>query len=353
MKKIDISCYNTLVFFLIRGSFIGICSNNLYHIVGQNGWISILLSFIIGVIPFMFYFFLIKRYPNKNIFQIIKITFGKYIGSIINISIILFTLVYASSIFYTLTQFIEIEYLYKTPTTLISIMLSICIFYLIYKEIKIISRVSLILFYIFIFFYLIIFIGLFSFCDLNNLLPFNEYSTSNTFMGIYNILSLNVCPLFLITFIPYNNINNNKFIKNIFTFYTLGMLSIFILYFLVITIYGAKFASIFLYPEFHLLKRFSIFGFLERLENILSIAYIFEMLITICICLSFISNYFKNKNIIKIILVVLLNIISLNMFNSYNNSYIFFSNYLVNFSFLLYFIIPFILFISKKDYTYV
>ena len=349
MKKIDISCYNTLVFFLIRGAFVGICSNNLYHLVGQNGWVSILISSIIGIIPLMFYFFVMKRYPNKNIFDIIKISFGKYIGSIINIVICLFTLIYASSIFYTLTEFIEIEYLYKTPNIFICIMFSICILYLIHKGIKTISKVSLIFFYIFIFLYILTFLGLFKFSDISNLLPFNEYKINTIFTGIYSVLNYNICPLFLLTFIPYNKISNDKIIKNTLTFYFLGIISILILYFLVITIYGSHFANIFLYPEFHLLKRFNIISSLERLENILSIVYIFEMVISICISLSFISSYIKNK---KIILIILLNILSLNMFKSYNDSYYFFSNILLHLIFLFYFIIPFILFISKKNYTY-
>ena len=292
MKKINISCYNTLVFFLIRGCFIGTCSNSLYHIAGQNGYISIIISSVIGVIPLIIYFSIMKKYPDKNIFEIINIKF-KY-GFIINTLLIIFTIIYASYTFYNLINFINVEYLYKTPKIIISILFSICLLYLINKGINTISRVSLIFFYLFCILFIIMFIGAFNLVDITKLLPFDEYGLSSILKGSYYFIKYNISPLFLLTFIPYNKINkHDKFIKNFFIFYILGILSIFIIYFFVITIYGSRMADIFIYPEFLLLKRLNIIGFLERVENILSILFIFEMFISISISISFILEFFK------------------------------------------------------------
>lgn len=348
MKRINISCYNTLVFFLIRGCFIGICSNNLYHTVGQNGYISIILSLITGIIPLMFYYFIMKEYPDKNIFEIINIKF-KY-GIIINTLLVLFTVIYTSSIFYNLIEFINIEYLFKTPKIIISIIFSVCLLYLVNKGINTISRVSLIFFYLFCILFVTMFLGTFNLVDITKLLPFNEYGLNSILKGSYYFISYNISPLFLLTFIPYNKINkHNKFIKNFLIFYILGVLSIFIIYFFVITIYGSKMANLFVYPEFLLLKRLNIIGFLERVENILSLLFVFEMFISISISISFILEYFKvykkNTTIIKIGIILILNILSLNGFNKF-----FFSNTLVNLCSFFFILIPSLIFI-KKNYT--
>ena len=59
MKKIAISNYNTLLFFLMRGCLLGICTNNLYAIAKQDSYISIIIGGIIGILPLIIYYLII------------------------------------------------------------------------------------------------------------------------------------------------------------------------------------------------------------------------------------------------------------------------------------------------------
>lgn len=363
MKKIEISNYSSLLFFITKACFLGICSNNLYNIARQDSWISIIIGGIFGIIPLLIYYTLLKKYPNKNIFEIISHICNKKIGTIINTILVVFIFVFASIVFYNLVDFISSQYLYKTPKLAIMIMFAICFFYLINNGIGAIARTSTVLIYLFIFLFLASIIGLSFQLDFSNIKPINEHGISPILEGSYQVLCLNVLPIFLLTVIPYNKINhkNNNFIKYSLISYILAILVIFSINLFILSIYGINLATLFQYPEFHLLKRLSLIGFIERFEDVLSIQWIFGYIIAIVLCLyaakKYIFSFFKNKHekkhiIIDIILNIGLIILTLNIYpnstlaNSFQLKYF---GILTSIFFLLLPII--ILFINNKKIT--
>lgn len=361
MKKIDISNYNTLLFFIIRGNYLGICSENLYIISKQDSWISMIIACILGIIPLLIYYFITKKYPDKNILEIIQTVFGKVLGKIINIIMMIFIFIYASSIFYNLIIFIATQYLYNTPLLAIACIFGLCFYFLINKGINTVAKTSTILFYAFCFLFILTSLGLITQIDISNVLPINEYGIGSILNGSFHIISLNIAPLFLMLLIPYNKIKENKkFIKNSFIFYVISMLTIFLINFSVLSIYGSNIARLFQYPEFHLLKRLSLIGFIERVENILSIQWIFEMVIIIAISLCYIKenikyylkkDYYKN-NLIDLIIIIISIISVLNIFKTTITASNFYLNILPILNSMFFIIIPFIILIlSLKKKT--
>lgn len=365
MKKIAISNYNTLLFYIIRGCFLGICTDNLYTISKQDGWLSIIIASIIGLLPLLMYYFIIKKNPNENIFQITKKILGKTIGNIINIIITLLIFIYAISIFYNLIVFITTQYLYRTPTMAVAIMFGLCFYYLISKGINTIAKTSTILFYIGAILFTLTFIGLIIQTDLSNFLPFNEQGILPIFNGSFHVLTLNITPIFIMSIIPYNKIKgNDKFIKNCLLFYIIGLFSIFFVNFCVISIYGSNLAILFQYPEFHLLKRLSLIGFIERVENVLSVEWIFGMIMLIVISLNFVKEYIlvmlkrkrdKDNRIIDLLLIIVSIITAINIFKSNTIANDFYLYILPILNLVCFIIIPFIIFIiilvKKKNYA--
>lgn len=365
MKKIDISNYETLLFFLVRTCFLGICSNNLYYIARQNSCISIIIGMIIGIIPVLIYCYIIKNHPDKNIFEIIESLFGKILGTIINAILSIFVFLFATIIFFNLINFIGSQYLYKTPDLSIALIFGFCFFFLLRKGLKTISITSTIIFYIFVFLYILSAVGLFSQVNISNFFPFNEYGLGTIFNGGFNIIALNVSPIFLLTLIPYNNIENKeKFIKKSIIFYLIGVISILIIAFLTISILSPNFAVIMQYPEFHLLKRIKLIGFIERIENILTIQLILVMIMAITFSYYFVKVFLlkilkkvgkKKDFIIDLSIYIASVMLVTNIFKSSTAANDF---YLRKFSILntIFFIgLPFIIFImtyiKKKNYT--
>lgn len=88
--------------------------------VGTAGWYMSLISNATTIVFFTFIYFLMKRFPKKNIYEIYNISFGRFIGFI-------FSLVYAVSftaaVAILLREFVEVLKVFIFPQTPISILI--------------------------------------------------------------------------------------------------------------------------------------------------------------------------------------------------------------------------------------
>lgn len=354
-KRLHLFEYNCLTYFLISGAFIGICLNNILIIAKQDNWISVILASLLGLIPISIYYFIINHNPKENINDFIKNNCGKILGNIINGMINLFIFIFASLLLWNLINFISSQYLYKTPNLAISITFGIAIYYILTKNINVIGRTAVMLFYISMFLFILSTLGLSFQIDLNNLKPSLQYGIKPIINGSLQYIAYNTLPIFLITIIKKDQINDNKhFLRNGIITYIIANICLFIVTFLLTTIYGIEFARILQYPAFHLLKRLTAFGFIQRVESILSIQWIFSFFMIIAMSLYFIKTSFnqifnlKENKRISFILTIILIITTNHLFknNTIGNSVV-----LKIFPFFIYIfllIIPTIIYIINK-----
>ena len=135
-------------------------------------------------------------------------------------------------------------------------------------------------------------------------------------------------PIFLVTIIPSYKLEYDKnSTKKISIFYFLAHLVLLVIIFTTILTLGKELILIYRYPEYYGLKTFSLFKILERLENTLSLQFIFTMFIFIVMCFKFITisvgKIVKLKNINKIfpyVLSILLVILVNKFFENLNQS---------------------------------
>lgn len=350
MKKINIINYNTLLFFIIRASFIGISSSTILKTSKQDSLLSIIIGTIIGIIPLLLYYKINDKYKDKKINEIIIIVFGKYIGTIINIIISLYIMLYASILLWNLTSFISSQYLYNTPEILVGITFTIAIIYSLFGNINSIVRATTILFYLFFIFYIISIIGITNQLNLSNLLPLYENTNLTILEGSYKFIGLNILPIFIIDIIPHNIVNSKNIFKNSFITYLISILTLLIVCFYTISIYSINFVNLIEYPEFHVLKRVNILGFDGRAENILIIQWIFDIFIFLILSFYYISNNISKKRIkiFNILIPIISLIISLFLFKNNTIFSIFINDYLVLLNYIIFFIIPLITYIIIK-----
>ena len=147
MKKINSFEYGTLIWFLIRACFIVSSASLIISISDEESWFSIIIGTLIGIIPFLIYEYLKKKFPNQNIIEINQKLFGKF-GYILNFVMCLTLLVFIIITFWMLTNFINTQFLYKTPFLVVALALILPIAYINFKGIKVIGKVSLLSFYI-------------------------------------------------------------------------------------------------------------------------------------------------------------------------------------------------------------
>ena len=299
-KKIGYKGFASLLFFLSQEIFLGVGLTRILSISEQNSWISILIAFVIGFIFLNMIMYVMNYKKDLNVFEKIDILFGKF-SKIINF--ILFSLVTLYFMFslWNLSIYIQNKFLDQTPKFLIMFLFLIPVIYIVNKDIKTISKVSLICFILSIVEFLASFFGLVNYLDFNNFKPLFTNSFNEIISSSFIIIAYFITPFSLILIVPKNTIDEPKKLnKSFIYFYIIGFLEFLLVTIFIISIFGIDYAKLFYYPEFSLLKKISYFDFIEHVENLLSSQWLFSLYIGSVINLYFIKNYLKYLNIKKL-----------------------------------------------------
>lgn len=359
LRALEICC---LYYFVMRSSFLGITSSNLLHLAKQDGWISILIGTLLGLIPLFIFLYIQNRYPNDTIFSLTKKLFGSFIGKIVNIILVIGVGLSAIVTFYNLIGFISSQYLNKTPTLAIAIMFFIVITYILTRGITIIARTHVVLLYFGIILFLLATVGLIKEFSMENLKPILEFGWKPVLNGSMSYIAFNILPLFVLTSIPKNYVFQTKhYNRDIIITYFLSATTLFATIFFIISVFGPHLALLYQYPEFHLLKLINISGFVTRVEGIVALHWLFDLFAFIVMGLYFILQYLKDdwklsdnkENIIIVPLLVLLIFIVEHIFKNSTIANFVTLHYSPWICFGFFLIIPFIIFIrtffTKKN----
>lgn len=297
---------------IILSSAIGIITYITIFTVKQDGWISIIISCILGLIPIILYLYLMKFRPEMNFIELNEYLFGKIFGKILNSIIVILIASYIILYFYDLTNFITSQYLHKTPNIFVIFIFIIPIIYLLLQGLNVIGRTSFILFIFGLILLILTIMGLIGQVDINNFKPVLENSFGDIFNTSLTIIPYTSLPLIMLLCIPHKNIiDANKLNKRVIIAYLMSFIILLLALIFVISVLGPELALLYQFPEFHVLKRVSIGGFIERVESTLSLRWIFYMFTTVVFGLYFIMQYVKTtfqvrkKNILNFIVIII------------------------------------------------
>lgn len=318
--------YGTLNYFITRSFLVGVTFNALINVMKRDSWVIPLLSIPISVIFIYLVNKIIDYEPDLNLPQKLIKLFNKKIGSIIIVLISIFILFMAILTYLTLNNFIQSQFLTRTPLMAIAIVLIITIFYILCKGINVISRTSNVLFYINIFLFIISFTGLISSFDFSNLKPMFTSSFTDYLSGINSYYAFHITPVFLLTIIPKNKINNPKIKKTLLISAILSTFTMFAVIFATLVTLGYELTALYEYPEFHVLKQATIVGASSRIESILVIQLIFDIFIYCTLILYFIGNSVKEiinvKKINKVYFILCLLLLIGTIYGAKYNIYV-------------------------------
>jgi len=82
---------------------------------GQDSWISLLLAFACVIPIILFYARIMRLYPDKDIFEIFEVLFGKIIGRVFTVLMSWYALDLCALVVVNFSQFIEIMAMPETP----------------------------------------------------------------------------------------------------------------------------------------------------------------------------------------------------------------------------------------------
>ena len=308
MKKISYIELSSIILSIIISLNCGINIYLLKKDTGINSWISIIISYIIGFIPLLLTIYIANYKQELNLFEKNKNLFGDFIGSILNIFISIILLIIAITILYNIVVFINSQFLYRTPIIISAILLILLSIYCTTKEINVICHISIILMFFNLILFILSNISLISEINLENLLPILKTNSNNLFISSLKISVINTLPLLTILIIPKDKITNpNKYNKTLIITYIIGSLISLIIVISTISTLGIYLTNTFEYPEYMVLKKIKLFGFLERVENIISLKWITESYIYLTILIYTISKSItiKNNNTFKYINIII------------------------------------------------
>ena len=332
MKKISTYELASIIIVQIVTMFSGINITILKEGSGINSWLSIIITYILGIIPILLIMYISNYKQDLNLFDKIKTLYGKIIGSIINTIISILLLILGMTILYNIINFILSQLLYKTPFLISCSLFIALIIYNVNKGINVISKSCLLLLLLNIGLFIINILALYKQTDLNNFLPLLKENTEHIIPSALKIFSINILPLITILIIPKNKLTiPNKYNKTIIVSYIIGVIISISLVVVTIGVLGINLVKAFEYPGYIVLRKIKLFGFLERIENIISLqwivgSFIYLSLIIYTISKSIPTKSIKSHKIINIIIGISLVILITKIFK--NNTI--FDNYIIN-----------------------
>lgn len=283
--------YTFLSFYLTRSLFFGGAISLLVKIGKNNLLITSILGMLLGY--FLLYLFYKKDSINK-----------------ISICLVSFLVIFITALCNTLltSNFL----LYETPSVVVLLLFFIPTIYIVNKDFNSTPRISQMYFPISIIVLLFSFIALSYLVHLNNLLPLFNTNIIDFIKGIVIFAISSVLPNLLLI-----NYKGDLEFKKVSRGYIIGCISIIIMMFYILSIYGYEFASIVRFPEYLMLKKIDIFNYVSNVENIFILEWLSSLVISTLFC---VKVLFDNTN--KITFIGLLIIMFMFLYYAATGNYI-------------------------------
>jgi len=356
-KKVSSLQLGVLTFFLAKASIFPIASSIILNYSKQNIWYCILISGLIGLIPLFIYLYINNINNELNIIELNQKLFGKILGGIINFIISIGILLFGVIILLGLCNFTFSNYLTNIPQIIIGFLFMIVVSYGAIKGIETICRTSQLLFILNLILFTISVGCLIYYIDINNFKPIFDVSITNIFKSSYNYVLFCVTPIFMLSIIPNDIIvKSENYNKSIIIGYISSVIFILLSLCSTVGVLG-NLTTLFEYPEYIALTQIEYFHFFERVENLLSLQWIFDVFVFMIMILYFLKKYIsvtfnvkkKKSNNVVVFILSLLILLTTSIF--FTNSIVI-KNFIINNYFyimlLSFVIIPFIIFLRIK-----
>lgn len=321
--------YSALIMFPILSLFSGIGTHNTIKISGVDSYISVLFAYLIGFIPLLLFFLILNYKSELSINEKVKYLFGPYLGTIINYVINILVLCIGFILLYNISNFAISQFLAETPIIVFMLLLSIILIYNVSLGINNIARVGIIFLMIITSLTIISTSGVLPNFEASNIKPYLENGINTPLKGGLTLILTNVIPIFILLIVPKDNIKDNENTnKYLIVFYTIAFIFAFLAILLTIGSLGIYLCNVYQYPEYTVLKKISLFNFLDRVENFIYVKWILNSVMYLSLIIYYLSYNIKkeSKKLLPSIISGIMIYLALKIFN--NNTI--FYNFILN-----------------------
>ncbi|SJZ91110.1 GerAB/ArcD/ProY family transporter [Selenihalanaerobacter shriftii] len=184
VNDIKISKYQLLV--LMMGFIFGIIVNPA-SAAYQDAWLAFIMGWAAGFILIGMYAYIAILNPNKTLIDILRATFGKYLGSILGMLYIWYFIHLAAIILRNFGEFMVISTYTETPLIFIVIILSGAVAYQVRSGLEVLARMSELFVPLVPIFVLFLFLILLPEYDVSNFLPILERGITPVIKAAFSI----------------------------------------------------------------------------------------------------------------------------------------------------------------------
>ena len=289
------------IFYTTFSLYTGISSYLLIKQSGIHSFFSILITYLLGFIAIMLFFFIFRYRSNENILEKNIFLFGKILGTILNLMISILLLFMGMTLFYHISDFVISQFLDQTPISLFMIVFGILIIYCVKRGIVTVARVGVIFLFIILLSNIVFVMGLIPHMHPSSLMPFID---SNKFKTILinsgEVFAINIVPIFILLIIKKNKISTSYHLKRrILLLYTISFGILILENIFTIGTLGIYLARIEQFPEYMVLQKINLFQFLDRIEKVICIQWVLSSFILLVLIIYHICKLFPKTSFRK------------------------------------------------------
>lgn len=322
------------IFFLTRSLFFGLGISLLCKYTNKDTYIGAIIGTLLGLIIILCYRYIIQNKKNKSLNEILNQ--NKIIGLIVRILFLAASIIILIYTLLTYKTFISSFLLATTPVFMILIPWLILLIYCAWGGIPMINKLATSLFPFSIILSILSIFSIFGNFDYYNFLPILTTKPTSLFMSIIAFAGISTFPGILTLHLESN-------IKNYVKFYLLSTILVIITIICVNGIFGEVLVNVFRFPEYMILKQVILLDFIEKIENILSIAWAFDLFITSAFAIYSIKTLVPaKKNNFSTLIIIAIIAILIDKFFDFNYIYELFAYYALPY---ISFILPLIIII--------
>lgn len=255
-------------YFLTRALFLGIGFSVIIGLSKQDSFLSFSVGTLIGLLLIFFINKIQKYKGEKTLSDVLKEMKG--LGIFLRIILILYALALLCEGLTFIQLFASSFFLIRTPIWFISLPLALLLIRIAKNGPTTTFRVATCLFPISVLLTLLSLCALCGYANLENISPILVTPPIDFLKSVFYYTTLSVSPsiLMLIT-------NKSKSTWS----YLFGSFTLIAKMFLIIAIVGPLLASIYRFPEYIILKEIKILDFIEKIENIVALSWIFDVFV--------------------------------------------------------------------------
>ena len=251
----------------------------------QDSWISIIIAVAGSSVILFMYSKILSRYPGKDLFDILQIVFGKYIGKSLSIIMIWYAFHLGTLVIRNLSDFTNTEVFPDTPVVVLIIFFIILCIYGVKLGIEVLGRWSELFTIIVIITILFLTILSVSQMDINRIKPILDSGLTLILKGAFSDFSFPFGETVVFTMVFSNIHKGGSYTKVFIVGLLIGGLVLLIVNFRNILVLGAEEISKAYFPSFTVMKLIHAGELFQRLEMFVAIVFIVCVFIKLNMCI--------------------------------------------------------------------